>query len=787
MSLFAAVILGDRAWLWPAAAVLLAIALLVAAAYARTSWPPVRRLAVALLKVAGFALVLLCLVEPLWSGSRSRPGENLFVILADDSASLQIADEPGGPTRGAQLQQLLERRPDGDWQTVLEREFDVRRYTFASRLESADAFTGLKFDDGSSRLQSAAGLLRDRYRGRPVAGVLLFTDGNATDGTIDRELLNGLGPVYPVVGRETPDQLDVGIADVSVAYSPFEDAPVTVQATVRVIGAGESPEVIGRLLREDDTQVAETRGTPTAGGESLSLRFEVRPVTAGLEFYKLEVALAEHASQFDDAATSPEAVLANNSQLVTIKQDATAHRILYVSGRPNFEFKFLRRSVESDAALELVGLVRIARKEAKFEFRGRAGERGNALFQGFGADPETDAEAYDEPVIVRVGTRDEAELRNGFPKTKEELYEYRAVIIDDVEAGFFSHDQMTLLEEYVSDRGGSLLMLGGPDTFAHGGYGRTGLEDMLPFYLRRGNPGELRAGEYRWKLTRDGWLQPWVRLRRNEADEGDRISSMPAFRSLSPAAEVKPAARTLAEVRDAFENDHPALIAHQYGEGRVAALLVGDAWRWPLRRQEGDPEDYAKAWRQMLRWLVVDVPLRLDVDAQSATDSSATVQLIARIRDAAFEPVDGADVAFTVRTPDGHDYRLTAEPSLDEPGVYATDYAPRIAGGYRATVMVKDAEGRESQVETGWTSDPAAEEFRELRINREGLALLAQSTGGEVIAPENLAEFVASLPARKAPIMEVWSRPLWHTPWMLLAAIGCFAAEWALRRRRGLP
>ena len=790
MGTLSTVILGDRAWLWPVVGMLLVAAAIVAAGYVRAGWPLGRKAAAALLKIVGIGLVLLCLTEPLWSGNRVKPGENRFVLLVDDSASLQIADERGGPTRGDELHELLARDPTHDWQDSLEREFDVRRYTFSTRLQAAEQFKDASFEGTSSRLYSAADMLRERFRDRPVAGVLLFSDGNATDREPAGSDWSDLPPIYPVLWSESADQFDVAVENVTVNQSSFEDAPVTVQANVRVTGDAGDEDVVGQLVKEDGTVIQEVRAAPARSGAPVALKFEVRTAATGVEFYRVRAALAGHVAHFDDPSEATEAVLANNSQLVAVERDPEPHRILYVSGRPNWEFKFLRRSVEADEALQLVGLVRIAKKEAKFEFRARGDDRSNPLFQGFDADRETETENYDEPVIVRIGTRDEEELRNGFPRTPEELYEYHAVILDDVEAAFFSHDQLSLLEKYVSDRGGSLLMLGGPDSFAHGRYGRTIVEDMLPFYLsgsRRVNP---MLGEYRWKLTRDGWLQPWARLRRTEAEEEQRIASMPAFRTLSPADVVKPGARTLAEVRDALGNDYPALIAQQYGEGRTAAMLVGDAWRWPLQRSASveEPDDYARAWRQLLRWLVVDVPPRIDVDAEQGSASANIVRLVARVRDPAFEPVETAGVQFTIVDPDGSEHRVMAEPSLEEPGLFTAEYAPRDAGGYRATAVVTDEAGDETgRVETGWSSDPSADEFRRISVDRAALETLAAATGGEVVSRENLSEFVESLPSRKAPVMESWSTPLWHSPWILLIAIGCLAGEWGLRRWRGLP
>src|SRR4029434_2505757 len=126
---------------------------------------------------------------------------------------------------------------------------------------------------------------------------------------------------------------------------------------------------------------------------------------------------------------------------------------------------------------QLVGLIRIAKREPKFEFRGREGESSNPLFRGYGQQSKEETERYDQPVLIRLNTRDEFELRDGFPKTAEELFAYRAVIVDDLESEFFSAAQMSLLQRFVSERGGGFLMLGGAESFSEGQFGRTAIGD----------------------------------------------------------------------------------------------------------------------------------------------------------------------------------------------------------------------------------------------------------------------------------------------------------------------
>jgi uncharacterized membrane protein len=494
-----------------------------------------------------------------------------------------------------------------------------------------------------------------------------------------------------------------------------------------------------------------------------------------------------------------EATLENNRRLIQIDRGAGRKRILYVSGRPNWEFKFLRRALEEDPSLELAALLRIARREAKFDFRGRAGESSNPLFRGFKQEADADTESYDEPVIVRLNMRDGEELRGGFPKSADELFGFHAVVLDDLEAAFFTPDQLGLLERFVSERGGGLLMLGGQESFAEGGYEHTPVARLLPVYVDRVSAinalsdsqhrsAERAGGSYRMFLTREGWLQPWTRLRANETDERQRLEEMPPFQALNRTSGTRPGATVLAEAVDHAGRRHPALVGQRYGHGRAAALLVGDLWRWQLQ-QTPDSDDHGKAWRQAIRWLVADVPAAVIVEAQ-AVDNAApgTVRLRVKAHDSEFQPIQNAAVELMVQTAGDEPVKLHAEPSLDAPGLFEALYVARQAGPCRVVATVTDENGAATgTAETGWVSDPAAGEFDAVAVNRMLLKELAERTGGHIVEPGDLDEFAASLSTRDAPITERWTWPFWHQEWVFALVLACFIGEWGLRRMKGLP
>ncbi|NIP93046.1 MAG: hypothetical protein GWO24_06135, partial [Akkermansiaceae bacterium] len=458
-----------------------------------------RALAPLILRLVALTLLALSLAEPSWVGEEPEPGANIVAVIADNSVGMQIHDANRGESRAEQLADLLadSKGEDADWLTTIEQTFALRRFALDGRLRRLDAFASLDFKGTSTAIGSSLASVARRFAGRPVAAVVMLTDGNSTD-EVDPAALEDLPPVYPVVVGTSAPQRDLGITTAVVSESSFEDAPVTVRADLVARGY-RGKKVTIRLLNEKNVTIESQEITPGEDNETRSVRFLHRPPQNGVQFYRVEVT----------GENGDEATHANNSRLVTLNRGRGPYRVLYVSGRPNWEYKFLNRALAEDSEVELVGLVRVARREPKFQWRGRSGETANPLFRGF--NPDDDTADFDQPVLVRLNTRDERELSGGFPREAGDLFDYHSILIDDLERSFFTVEQMELIEQFVARRGGSVLVLGGAESFAHGGYDKTAIATMLPVHL--GHPsGQAPGRGLRLDLTRDGWLEPWIRL-----------------------------------------------------------------------------------------------------------------------------------------------------------------------------------------------------------------------------------------------------------------------------------
>ncbi len=787
---------GAPQWLVPAVVIAVVLSAFVLWNYSQRGIVAPVRVIATLLKLAAIVLIAICLLEPLRSGTRPRPKANVMPILVDNSQSMQLKSVNSDTSRGQNVAALMDK--ESSWRIRLAQAFDVRTYLFDSRLESVESVADLPMDGYVSSLKTSLTSLADRFADRPVGGAILFTDGNLTDPPSADFDWSSLGfPIYPVLPNRDDEVRDLRIVDVSTRQTDFESAPMTLRVKVDGVAMGKQKAFVqlrdhatGKLVEEQAVSLGKS-------DQPQEVKFSFRPEESGVRFYRvvtfteddrevMEMLPSKRGDPETGEIDTDEATLANNERLVTVDRASGPYRILYIAGRPNWEFKFLRRALQEDAEVQLVGLLRIANKEPKFSFRDKGVTSTNPLFQGLGADEEETAQQYDQPVIIRLGVSESDELSDGFPESPEELFAYHGVILDDIEPEFFTQDQLLLLRRFVAARGGGLLMLGGQESFANKKFGDSPLGELSPVYAPRQTQA-AGPGSFRMSLTREGMLQPWVRLRENESGEKERLSQMPVFTSLNAVGEIKPGASQLATVESVDGKKSPALLAQRFGKGRSAAIPIGDMWRWSMRRDDENRDDPAQAWRQLTHWLVNEVPRRTEIRVNQSKDPSEPVTIVASARDDDYLPLDNASVELIINPIDGEPFTIKAEPDDTTPGQYTATYWSHDPGGYRVTAAITSADGSDvGTANAGWTAQSNAAEFSDLQLNRKLLERIAQQTGGEVIDDNALGAFVADLPNRKVPVTETWVYPVWHRPWIMFLAMLCLCGEWGLRRYKGL-
>lgn len=725
---------------------LVAAPALVGTARLRAGARPRDRAVLLALRSLALLLVAACLFRPALLVSAAAPQRNVLALVVDDSRSMRIADVDGRP-RADVVRTLL--APDGALVRELGERFTVRTFRFASDAARTSDVGALAFDGARSRVEGALRAVRQELAGVPLAGIVLVTDG------ADNADVDALAPTSPD-GRPVPvftvgvgsERLatDVEITRVDVPRTALRGGAITADVTIAQSGlAGESAQ----LIVEDDARIIATHDVVLPGAD------ERRPVRVSIPAEETGV----RRLRFRVAPQAGELLTENNAReaLVTVRDGP--ERILYVEGEPRFEFKFLRRAVADDEQLQVVGLQRTA--EDKF---------------------------------LRLGVDDSTELRAGFPATREELFRYRAIVLGSIEASHFTAAQHRLLADFVSERGGGLLALGGRRSFREGGWAGTALAEAMPVQLDEGAPEEdLDAppsflAEVQASPTAAGRAHAAVQVADTPEASAERWRTLPPLTTVNRIRGLKPGAVTLLAAGSGA--DAPPMLAFQrYGRGLTMAFPVQDSWLWQMHADVPlEDATHERFWRQLLRWLVSEVPDRAVVAASSERlGAGEPATLRAEVRDSAWQGVGDARAVAHVTGPDGATREVALQWTGTDDGEYRGVFTPDADGVHAVRVDAELRDGERVGAGAAFVrSGDGSDEFFDAGVRTPFLRRLAAATGGRHYTPATAAALARDVVYTESGNTVVERKELWDMPVVLFALVGLLGGEWAYRRGRGL-
>jgi uncharacterized membrane protein len=683
-------------------------------------------------------LVLLLLWQPAITVAELNSQQNMIAVLVDDSRSMAIADS-GSDRKTAREAAAVKALNDGIL-AGLQRRFQTRVYRLDGGLsriakieEVQPAGVATHINDGLKQLVADTADL-------PLGAIVLLSDGAENRGGIDLDTISALRnrrlPVHTIgFGREHADH-DVEMDDVSVAPRAMADSRM--KATVNFHQHGYAGKTTVLAVRDGDKLLTSKEVTL---GEDGTIQTETVFFDAGAASVK--------SIQFSLNPLGGEENNVNNATARLVSVSGDKRRILYVEGEPRWEYKFIRRAAEDDQEIQVVSMLRTT-----------------------------------ENKIYRQGISDPSELADGFPAKAEDLFRYDGIIIGSVEAGYFTPRQQELLREFVDQRGGGLLFLGGRFALADGGWGASSVTELLPTFLPNGK-NTFHRDPATAQLTPAGAESAVTRLVDDPVKNIERWKKLPYMMDYQDAGTPKPGATVLAEMNTSRER-LPLLVTQNYGRGRTAVMATSGTWRWQMSQALGDPT-HDMFWQQLLRWVAADSPGRVvaSMPVQRLMDDGH-VRLTATVRDKEYVPAPDARVVAHIIGPESSSALVDLIPVPDSAGTFQTEWTADKPGQYVAELTAgrgTDELGRD--VLTFERTDAVAENFH-TEQNRELLEKLSSQTGGRYWNTDELNRLPNEISYSEAGISVRDTKELWNMPIVFLLLLGLISGEWLLRRKWGV-
>ena len=725
-----------------AAAVAVAAGLTILA-YRKGHGRPGQRIALAGIRLAILALILVCMFRPLLVVRAAVPQQNFLGVLLDDSRSMQIADVDGQP-RASFVKSEFGASDRGLLKALSER-FTVRTFRFSSAATRTTQESDLTFGGSQSRLGAALSGVRQELAGLPVAGLVMVSDGADTADAALGDAILGLKaeglPVFTIgVGRETLSK-DIQVGRVVTPKTALKGT--TLMVDVVLSQSGFDGQKVTLDVEDEGTLVSTQQvSLPNAGTPaSIPVRFTVNE--AGPRVLRFRV-----------SPQQGELVTENNAREALIDVRDRKEKILYFEGEPRYEYKFIRRAIPEGDNLIVTSLIRTADNK-----------------------------------YMRQGVDGPDELVAAFPKTREELFAYRSLIIGSLEAAALTGDQLKMISEFVDRRGGGLLMLGGPRAFAEGGWTGTAVADILPVVLDR-NKVQPKGTVMRLtiKPTRAGAATAVTQLGANEQASAERWNSLPVVTAVNRVDAVKPGATVLLMGTDESRAERPMLIFQRYGRGKTFAFLPQNSWVWQMHSTIAvDDLTHENYWRQLMRWLVDGVPDQVEpaLTTERVEPGEGAI-LTANIVDPSFVELNDAAVMATVTAPDGTVSDVPMSWDGEHAGQYQATIPTKAPGWYAARIDATRAGKSVGSAVTHFRAAPGDAEYFDATMHAGTLRRIADETGGRFYDPSNTSTLADDLRYTGRGVTTVEEHELWHLPIVLLLLVGLLCAEWGYRRVVGL-
>jgi hypothetical protein len=617
-----------------------------------------------------------------------------------------------------------------------------------------------------------------------LLGIVLLTDGQHNLGDSPMGLVRDWQdklPIYPIaIGSRTPPP-DVAILAVQAPTRSLKDEDVSVRVQFRVLG--QSAQDLKLSLHADGPmgKVLQERTIAHDGKKrDYEETFSVKLAEVGPKKIVAKIT----ATKGEDVR--PDNNVGSTDILVT---DDKA-RVLLVDGEMRWESHYLATALVRDPKIRLRKVV------------------------------------FDQPRLDRDLTpaqMDELGLpRTRLPEGPDALNEFQCIILGDVTPEQLPLADRKRLERFVSERGGTLVLVAGKGAMPLGFPAKSGnepdpLAKLLPLETMKALSIKEGFGVTR---TTAGLEHRFLEMEPDTRDNDERWASFPPS-YWAVVGKPKPGASILAAVTksdppgraaSALEKEQGLIVLQPYGLGRVLFVGLDSTWRW--RFKVGDTYHH-RFWGQAIRWAISEETLgtgnkylRFGTQQPSVTRGQ-DVEIVLRLEEEAGALKPGSLVAARiVRKPaNAHEKEevvatvpLGAKPAV--PRAYDGVVRDLPEGSYEVELVIPDLDpkmllpdaepGKEpakGPLRSPFTVRPTtSREYLDLEVNEELLKGLASATGGRVHTPEDAEKLIEELRAKSIVRIDPPSDQPWYLGWWPLAIVlALLGGEWILRKRAGLP
>ena len=756
----------------------------------RRDLPRPQRILLVGLRLLAIGAVAAMLLEPLLVSSRRETLPSHLAIVVDDSESMTFSDPYTDESKAAELASALKLSGDST-KSPIERlrataRIDLARAALAPEMPALGRGREVHLYDlqaaagGAGAAESKARELVDlkagrpvspigdglrgvlaAHRGRPMAGVVLVSDGRSNAGedpirVAEAAAAQGV-PFYVVAAGAGEGPRNVRVVEVEASPVVFVRDPMTVGVVVESRGLQDADAilVLERRVNDGDWEpVADQAVVLGEDGILTRATFRIEPRVIGQYEYRATVSEA-----------GPELTLDDNSATAPVRVVRQQIRTLLISGGPTPEVQFLRNALLRDQHVEYAAWLQHA-----------------------------------DPGYRQAGDRPITRL----PDNDEELDAFDAIILVDPDMRALGPNWPEMLRNFVGGRGGGLVFVPG-ELYSQALFdnedgltapdGSASWTKILPVVRDPGlfrTEAEVRLGSqstYPLDLTPEGRGDPIFEFQPDPIRNRAVLASLPGQYWSFPVTRARPGATVLARHGDPrMQNQygpHVLLASQLYGPGRTVFLGFDSTYRWRYLDEDYFDGFWARLIDRVGRNKALGGRFPFDVQVGKGTYRVGDQVTIGVRYTEAAAVAEASEIAAELEIGGEPPEPLNFERSPDDPALLTATFPAEKAGSYTLKIVPSTAPDLTSGIRASTTTfrvEPPRREVDEPALNRPLLSDLARATGGRLFELDELDGLDDAIATREITRTLELREELWDAPFLFATIIGCLTAEWVLRK-----
>ncbi|WP_010584952.1 vWA domain-containing protein [Schlesneria paludicola] len=642
---------------------------------------------------------------------------------------------------------------------------DVTLYGFdanSTRLEGDTPLADIQPRGAGTAIGSALGQALAAHRGKPLAGVLVVTDGQSNGGEDPRKIAQQAGrdgtAIHSLIVGSEKGPSNVRLSDIEVSPVVFVRDPTQLVVMLESQGMQGRSAAVKLERRQRGEEWVEVGRTELTLGEDASIQrvpFSYTPDATGQFEFRGSVIDA-----------GPELTEDDNSSVKTIKVVRQRIRVLIVAGSPSPEVQFLRNSLLRDPVVDLACWLQSA------------------------------SENYEQ-----VGHRPVRRL----PSNAQELSYFDVLVLIDPNMQKLGAGWDEMMTKFVGDAGGGLIYVAGElytnklmET-AQGGDAGSASDawlSTLPVMWESGlyqSSADVRLNTrdtWNFELTTDGKEDPIFHFSQDSKKNQEILASLPGMYWHFPVTRAKPGATVLAQHGDQRMHNqfgrHVLMAMQRYGPGRTVFIGFDATYRWRYLHEQYFDGFWSRLIDRVGRSKVLGgrYPFTLSTD-KNVYRTGDRVTLRVQLTGAPEESSSIGTLQCEVEVPGSDPVSYELEPHAEQPGLLETSFTVDKGGAYLIHVSSSSQAERDPTVRPAtlpFRVEPPRQETDKPGTNRPLLEDLAKASGGRVFTIGQSKEIPTAFTVKDVERLIQYREELWDAPLGMFLIVLLLTLEWVLRK-----